>query len=105
MITARFFYEEDDITGFEVRGHATADAGDETGMIICSAVSSAAYMTANTLTEVVGADAEVEADDGFLRLRLTSRVEASQAVLEGFWLHMQQLAEEYKGRIKLLSEV
>ena len=51
-----------EIVGFSIDGHAGfGEAGTD---IVCAAVSSAAYMTVNTITEVLHADAHVSADDG-----------------------------------------
>lgn len=95
------------LTGFSVTGHCTADGEDEAGRIACAAVSSAAYMTANTLTEVIGAAADIQVDeaDGAMRLAVTSDPVPCQALLEGFLLHMQQLARMYEQQIEVHAEV
>lgn len=105
MSSVRFFYRGDDIIGFEIFGHSTEAETDEEGKIVCSALSSAAYMTVNTLTEIVGAKADLEIDDALMRFSVTSKIDASQTMLEGFWLHVTQLAKEYGQRITVLSEV
>ena len=57
MITAKFVYSGDIITGFSVSGHSgSAEIGKD---IICSAVSSASYMTVNTLTEIMLLNPEI----------------------------------------------
>ena len=93
------------LTGFRLAGHATADSEDEAGKIVCAAVSSAAYMTANTLTEIVGAAADIKVQDGAMSLTLTSDPAPCQTVLRGFLLHMRQLAAEHEKQIEVLSEV
>ena len=105
MTRAVFTSRKGLLTGFQVAGHCTADSGDETGRIACAAVSSAAYMTANTLTEIVGASADIEVEDGAMTLALTSDPVPCQTVLKGFLLHMRQLAAEYEKQIEVLSEV
>ena len=62
MIRAVFRYAGDAPRGFSLCGHAGAGVAGED--IVCAAVSSAAYMAANTVTDVVGAKATVDAGDG-----------------------------------------
>ncbi len=105
MTTIEFFYNGNDISGFVLQGHSTENESDLEGKIVCSAVSSAAYMTVNTLTEVIGANADIEVDDGKMVVRLTSNIKSAQQVLKGFRLHLSLLADDYNNRITLLSEV
>ena len=69
----------------------------------CASVSSAVMMAANTVTEVIGAEARVDVNegDGSIELRLTERDKLSEAVLEGLRLHMELISEEFPGRISL----
>ncbi|MBQ0110828.1 MAG: ribosomal-processing cysteine protease Prp, partial [Oscillospiraceae bacterium] len=50
MTTVRFLYTNKELTGFEISGHATKNENDINGKAVCAAVSSSAYMTANTIT-------------------------------------------------------
>ena len=52
MLSAKFFVlESGTIVGFEILGHSGyAESGKD---IVCSAVSSAAYMTENNITDVM----------------------------------------------------
>ena len=97
MITVSFYVKKEPV-GFEVRGHSGyADEGSD---IICSAVSSCAYMTANTATEIMGLSPEIEVKDGYMRL-IFNDTEALKAkdILNGFRLHINALADEYPGYI------
>ena len=97
MITAKFVYSGDIITGFSVSGHSgSAEIGKD---IICSAVS---YMTVNTLTEIMLLNPEIIEKDGFLGIRL-SKDEAAAAndLLKGFELHLKELSELYPNYIKI----
>lgn len=106
MIGAEFFFSGGYLSGFAVSGHAGGRRRGEN--IICAAVSSAAYLTANTLTDVMNIPAEIvitegEAPEGN---RLTVRVpaehlERSNCILEGFYLHMTDLAEQYAKEITI----
>lgn len=93
MITVSFYVKKEPV-GFEVSGHSGyADEGSD---IICSAVSSCAYMTANTATEIMGLSPEIELKDGYMRL-IFNDTEALKAkdILNGFRLHINALADEY----------
>ena len=97
MIRVKFFIGNNRLTGFEISGHAMyAESGSD---VVCAAVSSAAYMTANTVTEIVGAAADITVDDGLMELTVTDRIEDCQNILSGFQLHIQALSEEYPQRI------
>lgn len=105
MTAVTFFTEQDKLVGFYLAGHSSDREEDEQGRIVCAAVSSAAYMTANTLTEIIGADAQIEESEACMRVKLLSKIGESQEILAGFRLHIEQLAKQYKTRIKFVSEV
>lgn len=104
MTKVSFFKDSDRINGFCLAGHSTQSCDDQNGKIVCAAVSSAAYMAANTLTEVVGCDCDISVEDGYMSLTVVREADGAQAVLRGFMLHMQQLAEQYSN-IELNLEV
>ena len=89
------------LSGFTVSGHA--GAGEYGQDIVCAAVSSAAYMTANTVTEILGLPADIAVDEGYMSLRVTGALDSCQAVLAGFRLHIQALQQEYPKRIQLMN--
>lgn len=96
MINAAFFNsEEGKLLGFSVSGHA--GMGEEGTDILCAAVSSAAYMTANTLLEVLHVTPKkLSVHDGEMLLVLEARdAHASEIVLSGFKLHLIGLEEQY----------
>lgn len=101
MITVTFFKSADYFKGFKISGHA--DFNTSGPDIVCAGVSSAAIMTANTITEVLHTDAEVTDSDGFINLNLSSN-EATEAshLIEGLWLHLSALQKQYKSILKLL---
>lgn len=96
MIRIAFFSSDERLTGFSITGHSGyAEAGSD---IVCAAVSSAAYMTVNTVTDVLGLSPAVEADDdGAMLLRFGTMSEADRAadILDGFRLHIEGLREQY----------
>ncbi|MGN1444166.1 MAG: ribosomal-processing cysteine protease Prp [Acutalibacteraceae bacterium] len=93
MITVSFYVKKETV-GFELKGHS--GYSEEGSDIICSAVSSCAFMTANTVTEILGLTPEIQVKDGYMKLVLNS-AEASKAqdILNGFRLHINALADEY----------
>ena len=99
MIKARFFTEDNLICGYEISGHSgSAEAGQD---IICAFVSSAAYMAANTLSEILGAEIEAEVADGYMNIRVSSKLSEAQQILEGLRLHLRSLAGDYPNNIKV----
>ena len=107
MTESRFLFEDDLLVGFHLKGHSTASADDEVGRLVCASVSSAAYMTANTITDVVGAevDVKVDEDEGRMFLKVKSDYEQALPILLGFKLHMEQLSNQFTDYIKIISEV
>lgn len=105
MTAVTFYFEGELLSGFQIKGHSTASAEDDLGRIVCSAISSAAYMTANTITEIVGADADIKVEDGEMSLKLKNEFEGCFQILSGFMLHIEQLSNEYSDYITLTTEV
>ncbi len=105
MINAVFTVSDGYITGFKVSGHS--DFSEQGSDIICSAVSSAAYMTANTITDVQQISAEITVNDGFMELNLSKQdAKTAEVILNGFLLHINALKEEYNEFINVkISEV
>lgn len=99
MIRVNFFTSGKDIVGFEISGHSgSAEAGSD---IICSAVSSAAYMAVNTITEIVKCKAEADISDGYMSFYVRSDLSDAQQILEGLKLHLEALAADYPDNIKV----
>ncbi len=105
MTEIRFFSEGEMITGYEISGHSTSFYDDIDGKLVCSFISSAAYLTANTLSEIVKAQVEAEVDDGYMKIDVKSKVSESQITLKGFLLHARELAKDYRNYVKVYSEV
>ncbi len=100
MICATFRYTHGELKGFSLKGHAGGIEGTD---IVCAAVSSAAYMTANTLTDVCKLSADIDVADGFMSLLLTETNSSAKIVLEGFILHLEELQKQYPKRIQVLK--
>lgn len=93
MINVTFFKKGENFTGFELSGHS--GYSQEGTDIICSAVSSVAYMTANTVTEVLGVNAAISLDDGYMKFIPEKTSDSVQVLLKGMSLHLNALAEQY----------
>lgn len=102
MTVVEFFRCSDKTTaGFVLSGHSgMAQAGKD---IVCAAVSSAAFLTANTVTEILGLAPEIECRDGYLKLVFTCKEQAMRAqdVIKGFELHMKNLEADYPDNVKV----
>ena len=103
MLSAKFFVlESGTIVGFELYGHSGyAELGKD---IVCSAVSSAAYMTANTITDVMGipADVNVVEDAGYMKILISPKdALLCKDILNGFKNHLLMLEEIYSKNINV----
>ncbi len=104
MTKVVFLKDGERIIGFSIKGHSSKNSFDQEGKIVCSAVSSAAYMAANTILEIIGDKAKAEVSEAKMELRLDMPNDKTDIVLKGFKLHIEQLAEQYSNNIKI-SEV
>lgn len=102
MITALFTHTPRGVSGFQVNGHSgLAPSGSD---IVCAAVSSAVYLAANTITDVIGLAAVVREHDGHLTLTLPQGQEdGGSAVLAGLRLHLKQLQSQYPGAVRVID--
>lgn len=99
MIRIEFFKSGELYTGFECKGHTgLADSGED---IVCAFISSACYLVANTVTEVMKLEADVAATDGYMRLNIKQSPQQAQDILEGLVLHLTELAKDYPQNIKV----
>ena len=102
MIRAEFFSRHGGLVGFCISGHA---GSGETGHdIVCAAVSSAAYLTANTITDVIGANAAVCIKGGRMSLQISEHdIVPCRDLLKGFQIHMVSLSKQYPKNISLID--
>ena len=100
MIRVKFLVGNRQLKGFQISGHAGfAENGED---IVCASVSSAAYMAANTVTDIIRADAEAAADDGAMTLLVNEPCERTETVLKGLELHLKELSKQYPENIKII---
>lgn len=105
MIQADFFKTGELLSGFSLSGHAEYD--DYGHDIVCASVTSAVQMTANALTEVLKLNADVSVGENVIQVKLSKQdAQKGQSFLQALLLHLNILAEDYEGTIKVnLSEV
>lgn len=101
MTRVRFSADGKGLYGFEISGHSSKDGDDEIGKIVCAAVSSAAYMAANTVTDIIGDKAEIFVDDAVMRFYVKNPSDCTVKVLEGLRLHLTELSEQYGSNITI----
>lgn len=106
MTKAIFYRSGRLLSGASIAGHTGfAPEGED---ILCAAISSVAYFTANTITEVMKVPAEVSVAEGEgaeFRLFVPEReLIRCQDILKGLRLHLEGLSEQYPGQI-IITEV
>lgn len=101
MIRVIFYGNPPELTGFGISGHGARHPFDKKGERVCASVSSAAYMAANTITEICECDADISEDNGYLKMKIDNVNESAEAVLKGFKLHMENLHEQYPEFIQI----
>ena len=62
-------------------------------------------MAANTITDVIGANADARAGDGAMSLSLNQPDERAEAVLKGLELHLTELSKQYPQNIRIYGGV
>ncbi|MCM1363670.1 MAG: ribosomal-processing cysteine protease Prp [Faecalibacterium sp.] len=104
MIKVKFYSFNNELSGFEISGHS--GYSEEGSDIVCASVSSCAYMTANTITDVIGVDAEIQVDDAYLCLTVAAKDTAKiKDIMHGFEMHMKALANDYSDYIICEKEI
>ncbi|MBO5944441.1 MAG: ribosomal-processing cysteine protease Prp [Clostridia bacterium] len=100
MTTAKFLFSDDVIVSFELSGHS--GAGEEGTDIVCSAVSSAVYMAANTIIEIMKLNPKTVVRDGYLKLEMKIEdARKSKTITDGLYLHLSELQSQYPNNLKL----
>ncbi|MBR2411133.1 MAG: ribosomal-processing cysteine protease Prp [Clostridia bacterium] len=101
MVKASFCIREDSAS-FTVKGHSGfAEAGED---IVCAAVSSAAYMAVNTVTEILGEKGSVKVKDGYLQFKVSGN-NAARDIIRGLLLHLEELSKDYPDYVTVTTEV
>ncbi len=100
MTTAKFLFSGDTVVSFELSGHS--GAGEVGTDIVCSAVSSAVYMAANTIIEILKLNPKTVVRDGYLKLEMSlDDAHKSKVITDGLCLHLSELQGQYPNNLKL----
>ena len=100
MTKAKFLFCENYVVSFELSGHS--GAGECGTDIVCSAISSAVYMAANTILEIMKIEARAEAYDGYLKVEMTpDDAKKAKVITDGLYLHLSELEGQYPNNLKL----
>lgn len=100
MTRSKFFVNQGILVGFEIAGHT--GAGRYGSDVVCAAVSSAALMAANTITEIYGLPADIVERGGYLRIELDiASAKRCQELLRGFCLHLTELQQQYPNNLRV----
>ena len=102
MIIVDFFTAKSgELLGFSIQGHADMDISGKD--ILCAGVSSAVHMVANTITAVIGVNADIFVDDtGLMILKIKPNESyRCREILSGFKFHMVSLEEQYPENINV----
>lgn len=101
MVQVLFLRQPDgELLGFQMTGHSgLAEEGSD---ILCAAVSSAAYLVANAITDVVEVRADLSVSEGSMSFRIPERaVFLCRTLLQGLRLHFMGLQEQYPENIRI----
>ena len=101
MIQVLFLQQPNgELLGFQMTGHSgLAEEGSD---ILCAAVSSAAYLVANAITDVVQVKAALSVSEGDMSRRIPEKaVFLCRTLLQGLRLHLMGLQEQYPDNIRI----
>ena len=101
MTSVEFLADEKGLYGFIISGHSSVNGDDEVGKIVCSAVSSAAYLAANTITEIIGDKALADISEAKMFFSVKNPSDKTVAVLKGLKLHLTELSNQYSNNIRI----
>lgn len=104
MIKVKFFHSQSGIPyGFDINGHSGYSARGTD--IVCASVSSAAYMTANTITDILLVQADISVDkNGSMTLRIPEGdAQKTKDILLGFELHIKELSKQYDRNVTITT--
>lgn len=100
MLRVVFHKSRDGFSSVRISGHAGFAAyGSD---IVCASVTSAVQMTANGITEVLHAPAQVEVEDNLIAILLgPDSGQCAWDFLAALHLHLEILSQQYTNNIKL----
>ncbi len=109
MITVKFYFENESISGFETKGHAFYDKKGQD--IVCAAVSALTQSAILGLGEFVKRDSfSFSVEDGLLKCFLKENLQNkeyqdSQVIMITLYLGLRAIEDEYRTYVKIFREV
>lgn len=103
MIYVDFIKNKDGyFSRFYMKGHSGFNSSGED--IVCAAVSSAAYLVVNTITDVLKIDADVSVQEGKMHIVVEDKdAKACRPLFLGLMMHLSALQEQYKENLNINS--
>ncbi len=101
MTKAVFVYRGKRCVGFDICGHSGyADEGSD---IVCAAISASAMLTANTITEFFGCNADSSAYGTRMTLRVSCKCDSCDQLLRSFENELTALSGQYPENLMVLK--
>lgn len=101
MTKAVFVYRGKRCVGFDISGHSGyASSGSD---IVCAAISAGAMLTANTITEFFGCNADSSAIGTRMTLRVKCSCDSCNQLLQSFENELTALSGQYPENLTVLK--
>lgn len=109
MINVTIFHDKQQITAFELSGHA--ESGPYGYDLVCAGVSAVSFGAVNAMIQLCGIEPEIEQGEegGYLYVALPASINAEamkkfQLLLEGMLISLQTIEREYQQFITIKSK-
>ena len=89
MTNVKFLADSKGVYGFCVSGHSSKSCDDELGKIVCASVSSAVYLVANTVTDIIGDGADAKVKDGLMNFTVKNPSDATYKLIRNSFQSFQ----------------
>ncbi|WP_028783343.1 ribosomal-processing cysteine protease Prp [Thalassobacillus devorans] len=106
MIKVLIDRNDNELTGFEISGHA--ESGPYGHDLVCAAVSAVSFGAVNAVMELCGVEPAIDqgGEGGFLRVMLPDNLEAetkrkAQLLIEGMLVSLQTIEQDYNQYITI----
>ncbi|MCP3030447.1 ribosomal-processing cysteine protease Prp [Halobacillus sp. A1] len=106
MIKVTIFRSQEDITGFEIAGHA--ESGPYGHDLVCAAVSAVSFGAVNSIISLCEFEPEITqgGEGGYLKIKLPENLDEtshskSQLLLAGMMVSLQTIENDYHEYIKI----
>ena len=101
MITAKFEYTGEDVTAYEISGHALA--GEPGKDLVCAGVSAVAFGLTNALIGLGLDEARIQLEDGYLRVDTRDADEDMNALIYGLIISLETIEREHAEHLSVVQ--